>query len=132
MPMTPAQQDTACALSKHPRFQWRRGMSMLRDAPGKQDNLKLEYVCQSAPNSDRMLQSELFSDSIPDLCDPATVGALEALACELTGCHFLALERAEVVWFVTDESYIYMSKNGEVAEGATRGEAWAALILGLP
>lgn len=128
--MTPAQQDTARVLSKHPRFQWRRGMSMRRDAPGKQDNLKLEYVCQSAPSSDQMLQSELFSDSIPDLADPATVGALEALACDLAENSLLTLDRMDGRWVVVFEMAIYRC-NGVGAEGATRGEAWAALILGL-
>ena len=131
--MTPAQQDAARALSKHPRFKWQRGMSMLRDAPGKADNLRLEHVCHGEAFNKAQHYSALWSESIPDLADPATVGAIGALACELTGKPELSLERDKDRWFIIDNICLFrVDIGGTYPNGPTEGEAWAALILSLP
>ena len=122
--MNERQQNIARALSKHPSFKPYRGMTGVRDAPGKPDNLRPELVVWG-----RGSEAD-FADfgCIPDLCDPATVGAIEALACELTGKPELSLERDNERWIVVDGNYLYTV--GEVLpNGPTRGEAWANLIL---
>ena len=125
MPMNPAQQNTARALAKHPRFVPQRGMTGVRDAPGKADNLRPELVVWGKGSEDDF---RMFG-CIPDLSDPATVGAIEGLACELAGKPNLHLERDFDTWFVVDGGYIYAPN---VPEGPTRGEAWAKVILSLP
>ena len=127
--MTPTQQDTARALSKHPRFVPQRGMTGVRDAPGKADNLRPELVVWGSEDDFRAF------GCIPDLADPATVGAIGALARELTGAPTLHLERAHHHddWFVAhDRTYAYTDKKYNPFVGPTEGEAWANLILSLP
>jgi hypothetical protein len=127
--MTPAQQDAARALAKHPCFVPKRGMTGVRNAPGKADNLRPELVVWGAGSEEDFLAF----GCMPDLADPATVGALEALACELTGKPELSLERDGDQWFIIDNACLYrVGTGGTYPNGPTRGEAWGALILSLP
>ena len=126
--MNERQQTLSRALAKHPAFKWQRGMSMLRDAHGKADNLRLEHVCHGKVFNDAQRYSALWSESIPDLCDPATVGALAGLmrsiATSTQADVILTCQKDEDGWFIESiqawhrwESY------------PTEGEAWANLLL---
>lgn len=124
--MTPTQQDTARALSKHPRFKWMRGMSMLRDAPGKADNLRLEVIVTHG-------REEL--DGIPDLADPATIGAIGALARSIYEHTMLVCfpPRYETEdWGIEANGKVTNQLWRRLSTGPTQGEAWANLILSLP
>ena len=124
MQMTPAQQDLSRKLSQHPRFEWRRGMSMLRYAPGKADNGKLDHIVVSAEFVD-----SFWEDAIPDLADPATVGALAGLARDMTTSYYCCLYIIGEGWCIADTENLCPRTP---RKGATEGEAWAALILSLP
>lgn len=71
---------------------------------------------------------------IPDLSDPATVGALEGLARELTASPELYLERCGPgeYWIVKGLHADYTDEDGDRVTGDTRAEAWACVILRLP
>jgi hypothetical protein len=125
--MTDAQQELSRKVvnlpwSKVLKIPWDeklRGMSFVVDAPGREDHMCLSFVSDGSPP---------VLEGIPDLCDPATVGVLAGLACELTGKPELSLERDNERWIVVDGNYLYTV--GEVLpNGPTRGEAWANLLL---
>ena len=118
--MTPAQQDAARALAKHPRFVPQRGMTGVRDAPGKPDNLRPELVVWGKGSEDDF---RAFG-CIPDLADPATVGSIAGLARSLDSEAVLTCQHDGCGWFV--DAY------AEPPGYPTEGEAWAALILRLP
>jgi hypothetical protein len=69
-------QAIARSLSQHDGFVWMRGMSMCMDTPGRLGHLKVVHVCTGG-----FLDARPFANEgcIPDLCDPATVGALAYL-----------------------------------------------------
>jgi hypothetical protein len=86
-------------------------MTIMRDAPGYADNLRIEGIVQRDP-----------VDGIPDLCDPATVGALAGLV-RLQADDILTCQHDEYGWFI--DAYGHRETGGY----PTEGEAWANLLL---
>lgn len=123
--LTPTQQTTALALSKHPRL-WRRGMSGLRYAPGLADHLYREIQVTGQETA----ETARHWGSIPDLSDAATVGCLEAMGRELWPDDRLVClppKDGGDIWTIENQSW---SPNEwmTVAEAPSRGEVWAALL----
>jgi hypothetical protein len=123
--MNERQQNIARALSKHPPFKPCRGMTGVRDAPEKPDNLRPELVVWGRGSEADFIDF----GCIPDLCDPATVGALEQLACSLTRKPCLSLCWLGDMWIVSYGDRYYTDDDDKTVVGDTRGEAWANLIL---
>ena len=110
----------AHALAAHKGWKWLRGALCLRWAPGFADHLKPEAVVGGTFTD---TDAREFG-SVPDLDDAATIGTVE-----------------EQVRAVVPNAILYPPENqgdpwvinlgllDHLAEGATRGEAWANAFL---
>jgi len=116
--MNERQQNLSRALAKHPAFKPCRGMTGVRDAPGKSDNLRPELIVWGKGSE---ADFTAFG-CLPDLCDPATVGALAGLIRSKSD-DILTCQYDEEGWFI--DAYGYR----ETSSYPTEGEAWANLLL---
>lgn len=127
--------DIARKLATHPKFRWREGM---RDTLGfivtgiGSDGMPSDHALAiSAPTVHVITR---WRDAIPDLTDPATAGALEAIADEEADqrggsvtTEVTADDRrlCEIIYNVTGEI------ERATGVGASRGEAAARALLAL-
>jgi len=116
---TISKDDTAHALAAHKGWRWLDGANALRWAPGFRDHLKVGYRVD-----ENLRRSGFIGELVPDLDDAATIGTVE-----------------EQVRAVLPQVILYPPENlgdpwvinfgiiDELAEGATRGEAWANAFM---
>jgi hypothetical protein len=107
-------------------------MTGVRDAPGKSDNLRPELVVWGKGSE---ADFTAFG-CLPDLCDPATVGALATLGRSAANDSQLMCFWEQGMWrigkvksgFVSFVIYVTDAARDSVS-GLSEGEAWANLLL---
>jgi hypothetical protein len=138
--MTPAQLDLARALVRSPRWRWVRGMHVAPGSAVMVGEGGEVWQHDTVPDLDptwgepMVWVDPLSAGVVPIITDPATIGCLAHLACELWAPAPVYIRPS-----LNGRWYVVAPLDGGMGGGIawmrgydSPGEAWAALILAAP